>query len=199
MTRKMLKISVFIFLSQPVLAIAESNLITEANPLLFANQGIGINSEYQFSDSFSIGGDFEIFRQNPFMSNGVTANRFIYTITPKIHYYLFTNEMYGPFVGAKLDFTYSQSRISDSDITAKSNVFYVAPIIQFGYRILAKNGFTVSAYVGAGIKSKENSFDQSNMPSSKIDNIDWQNAQTKLNKNVTRFQADYGLTVGYMF
>jgi hypothetical protein len=64
---------------------------------------------------------------------------------------------------------------------------------------LAKNGFTVSAYVGAGIKSENNGFEQSNIPASKANNTDWQNAQTKLNKNVSRFQPDYGLTIGYMF
>ncbi len=199
MPNKMLKIGVFLFLFQSVLARADTNLIAEANPLLFANQGIGINSEYQFLDSFSIGGDLEIFRQNPFLSDGVTANRYIYTIAPKIHYYIFTKEMYGPFIGAKLAFTYSQSSISDSNTTVNSKVFYVAPIIQFGYRVLAKNGFTVSAYVGAGLKSKENTFETSSIPISKTNNTDWKNAQTKLNKNVSRFQPDYGLTIGYTF
>ncbi len=199
MTNKILKIGVFIFLSQSLLARAETNLIIEANPLLFANQGIGVNSEYQFSLSFSIGGDLEIYRQNPFLTDSVAAYRDIYTIAPKIHYYLFTNDMYGPFIGAKLSFTYSQSSISDSNTTATSNIFYLAPIIQFGYRFIAKNGLTVSAYVGAGIKSKNNSFDQSSIPTSKTNNKDWENAQTKLNKNVSRFQPDFGLTIGYMF
>ena len=199
MTNKMLKIGVLLLLSQPILAKAESNLITEVNPLLFANQGIGINSEYQFLESFSIGTDLEVFLQNPYMNNGVTANRYIYTFAPKFHYYFLTNAMYGPFLGAKLDFTYSQSSISDSDTTVHSNIFYIAPIIQFGYRFLAKNGFTISAYVGAGIKSKSNAFEQSDIPASKANNSDWQNAETKLNKNVSRFQPDYGLTIGYMF
>lgn len=197
MTNKILKIGMLLFLSQPIFVKAKSSLITEANPLLFANQGIGINTEYQFLDSFSIGGDLEIFRQNPYMLNAVTANRYIYTIAPKIHYYLFTNEMYGPFLGAKLAFTYSQSCISDSDTTSQSHIFYVAPVIQIGYRFIAKNGITVSAYIGGGIKNQTNHFD--NIPNSKIDNKDWQRAQDKLNKNVSRFQPDYGLTIGYMF
>jgi hypothetical protein len=199
MISKSFKVGTILILSQSFLARGEKSFITEINPLLFINQGIGINTEYQFLNSFSIGGDLEIFRQTPYMSNGVNANRYIYIIAPKLHYYLLPNEMYGPFIGAKFDFVYSQSSISDSNTTAQSNIFYVAPVIQFGYRFITKNGFTLAAYIGAGVKSSNNDFAQSNIPASKENNVDWQSAQTKLNKNVSRFQPDYGLTFGYMF
>jgi hypothetical protein len=195
------KLGLFLLLSQNFTAKAaqNKNIAIDTNLLLFANQGFGINSELKIINSLSVGADGAIFLQNPYNTNGVVANRTIFTLSLKLHYFLFANEMYGPFIGAKLNFTSSQSRISDSDTTSQSNVFYVAPIIQVGYRFVTKNGFTVSAYAGAGIKSTTNNFDQSNIPASKANNTDWLAAKNKLNKNISRFEPDYGLTLGYIF
>jgi len=195
----LIKLCMTVLFIQHANAQCKENIVLEVNPLLLINQGIGLNTEFALIENYSIGLNLEYFRQNPYMANGVTANRYIYTAAPFLHYYFFTNKMYGPFVGAKINFTYSQSSISDSDTNFQYNIFYVAPVLQAGYRFISETGFTFSAYIGIGIKNKKNTFDNSDFPNSKIDNPDWKLANERLNKNVSQLQPDYGLTLGYMF
>ncbi|WP_397601643.1 DUF3575 domain-containing protein [Silvanigrella sp.] len=195
----LIKLCLAVFFIQHAKAQCEENIILEVNPLLLINQGIGLNSEFAFIDNYSVGFNLEYFRQNPYMANGVTANRYIYTAAPFLHYYFFTNKMFGPFIGAKINLTYSQSSISDSDTNIQYNIFYAAPILQAGYRFRSESGFTLSAYIGIGYKSKKDTFDNSAFPNSKSDNLDWKLANEKLHKNVTQLQPDYGLTLGYLF
>lgn len=199
MKKKFIKLSFVFFMIPHFSAKSETNYIVEANPLLFINQGIGLNSEFSAFDKMSMGLSIESFFQTPYNSNGVTANRDIYTAAPFLRYYLFTENMFGPFVGIKLNFTYSQTKIADADTSVQSNIFYVAPVAHLGYRFLSASGFTVSAYAGIGIKSKSNSFDNNTIPSSKTGNQDWKSASDRLNKNVSQIQPDYGFTFGYMF
>lgn len=199
MKNKLIKIGILLFFSHSFHARSESLKVIEANPLLLINQGIGINSEYQYYPSISIGGNFEIFNQTLYNANSVSASRKIYTLAPKLEYYFLADNLYGPFAGLKINFTYSSSIISDSNMTSHSDIFYVAPILQVGYRFISQNGFTMSAYIGAGIKSTNNNFPQNNIPPEKTNNSDWQNAVNTLNKHVSQFQPDYGLTLGYIF
>ena len=199
MKKKLIKKAFILCLSTPCLAKASSPAIVELNPILLINQGLGLNTEYLVHDKISLGADFEIFRQNPYMANDVTANRYIYSAAPKINYYLFSNEIYGPFLGFQLDFVYSESSISDADTKAQSNIFYVAPVVQIGYRFVYNKIITISTYVGLSYKSHENNFENSNIPDAKINNTDWLNAQTKLNKGVSRIQPELGFTFGFMF
>ena len=199
MKNNLIKLLISIALFQHIKAECKTDYILEINPLLLINQGIGINAERSLFNEYSAGLNLEYFMQNPYNTNGVSANRYIYTLAPFMRYYFLTDKMFGPFLGTKLNITYSQSIISDSNTSAQSNVFFIAPIIQAGYRFISEIGFTLSAYIGIGFKSKNNSFDTNEFPSSKLDNQDWKNANEKLNKDVSQIQPDYGSTLGFIF
>ncbi|KAB8033531.1 DUF3575 domain-containing protein [Fluviispira multicolorata] len=177
----------------------QTNYLIEGNGLLFINQGFGIDFEYKHDSSLSQGIDFEFFIQNPYNSNGVNAKRNIYTIAPKLRFYFINDKMEGPFMGVKVFFTSSNSSISDSDTSSTDNFLYFAPTLQIGYRFISENKFSLSAYIGVGIKSKNNEFSDAHIPTTKQNNTDWQKAQNKLNLNTSQFQPDYGITFGYIF
>jgi hypothetical protein len=176
-----------------------SPLLFELNPLLMINQGMGLSAEYGIKIPFSVGVDFQANFQTPYDQNQVKSTRTIYAIGPKFRYYFFTDDIAGPFVGIKILYLYSQSQIYDKDTSALSTVNNVAPTVQAGYRFLAKNGFTVSAFVGAGFKFVNDRWQDSQIPVSKVGNTDWSAAEAKLNQNVSRFEPDYGVTIGYLF
>ncbi|APJ03708.1 DUF3575 domain-containing protein [Silvanigrella aquatica] len=200
MKNKIINIASFLSLLLPTCAsFAESNTIIELNPLLSINQGLGLNFEYLILESYSLGLDIETFKQNPYNTDGVNARRDTYTFAPKLHYYPLSTEMYGPFLGLKINFTYEQLSISDFDNSAQQNLFYIAPAVQTGYRYAFQNGLTFSLYVGFGYKSKNNEFSQNNIPISKTNNANWQKARSKINENISQIKFDYGLTIGYMF
>lgn len=175
------------------------NILFEINPLLMANQGLGINGEFLFMPSTSFGTNLEFNIQTLYDRNSVEALRGMINVAPFARYYIFSPRLEGLFVGLKLNLTYSKSIIKDSSESVVYSKFYVAPSAHFGYRFVFEKGFTVSAYVGAGIKSASNRFPSSSLPFHKTSDQDWLNAQTKLNQNVSYLQPDYGLTVGFEF
>ena len=169
------------------------------NPLIMANQSIGINTEFLFKPHLSLGTSIEYTEQMPFDQNSVQATRNMINVAPFIRYYLLSKKLEGLFVGTKLNLTYSRAAIKDNTIKAEYNKFYVAPSVHFGVRFVADNGITVSAYAGIGIKSSSNKFPVGNIPAERASNQDWIDAMNKLNKNVSVLEPDYGLTVGYEF
>ncbi|WP_186644355.1 DUF3575 domain-containing protein [Fluviispira vulneris] len=197
---KLIKFIPFLFLLYTHEIYSQDHLLIEGNGLLFINQGIGLNLEYKNDKLWlSQGIDFEIFVQNPYNKNAVVAKRNIYTIAPKLRYYFIDKDIAGPFIGIKIYFTSSESYISDGYTSSEYDIFYVAPTLQFGYRFIANNNLSFSAYIGGGIKSKDNRFPYDNIPAAKQSNSDWTDAQRKLNLNLSQVLFDYGITVGYSF
>lgn len=174
-------------------------MLVELNPMLMINQGLGASIEYEITAPMSIGWDVQSNFQTPYDQNQVIAKRNIYATGIKFRYYFLTGKIAGPFLGGKISYSYSQSQIYDNDTSALSTVNNVAPTIQAGYRFLAQNGFTVSSFVGAGFKFKNDTWQDSQIPISKQGNTSWSSAQAALNKNVSQFSTDYGITVGYLF
>jgi hypothetical protein len=174
-------------------------IAVDFNPLILANQGLGVNAEFLLQPHLSLGLSLEGYNQMPYDRNSVQATRDMLNLAPFVRYYFFSKSLAGLFVGAKLNLTYSQAEIKDNTVAANYNKFYVAPTIHFGYRFVAENGFTISAYAGLGIKSSSNKFPSENIPASRINNQNWLNALNKLNTNVSMLEPDYGLTVGYEF
>ncbi|MES2614831.1 MAG: DUF3575 domain-containing protein [Bdellovibrionota bacterium] len=175
------------------------NVVIEANPLLLSNQGFGFNAEFLWTEHLSLGGSAEYYDQQPYNRNEVKANRTMTNMAPFVRYYVFSPNLKGPFVGFKVNLTYSHNEMNDHEESASYYKFFVAPSVHFGYRFIAQSGFTLSAYVGAGVKSANNRFPDSEIPPNRINNQDWINAQSKLNKNISDVEPDYGLTFGYEF
>lgn len=177
----------------------KKELIFEINGLISANQGIGLNSEIKLVEHMTTGVNLEYYAQTPFRHNETQALRNMINISPFLRYYLFSLEQTGFFLGIKFNFTDSQAQINDNEVRVEYHKFYIAPTTHFGYRFLANSGFTVSSYVGAGVKSISNKFPNSSLPNSRLNHPDWNNAIEKLNKSVSIVQPDYGLTIGYQF
>lgn len=173
--------------------------IIEINPLLLINQGLGILGEYGVYKHSSLGIDLQANVQTPYDRNFVKATRVIYAAAPKVRYYFNKNCLAGLFLGVKVFFSNSQLQIADSNTSSSVTINNAAPTVQLGYRFLAQNGFTMSAFLGAGFKFANDQFANSQIPPSQIGNADWTNAQSALNKNVSQFQPDYGITIGYLF
>ncbi len=174
-------------------------LIIELNPLIIANQGLGLNSEVLFATQISVGCNVEYYVQNPYNSNKVLATRNMINIAPFIRYYIFSQQLSDFFVGLKSNFVYSQAQINDPTANASYNNFFMAPSLHFGYRFISTNYITLSAYAGIGIKSSSNQFPRARIPTTRTNNQDWTNALNMLDNNVSSKQSDYGLAFGYMF
>ena len=175
------------------------NLIIEVNPLLLINQGFGLNTEFGLSENISNGVGFEGFQQKIYANNAITAKRDIYNISYFMRYYFIGEKLWGPFVQGKINFTHSEINLTGSQDSYNSNKDYLSFIFTAGYRFMAENGFTLSGYIGGGIKTGTNYIDKNNLPSNKSNNSDWIKAADEINKHENKFQPDLGITVGYYF
>jgi len=174
-------------------------LLLEINPLFAINQGLGLSAETAILPTDSIGLDLQAYFQLPYHQNGVQAQRNIYSLGLKWRSYFWTGALAGPFVGLKILYAFSNAKTYDTDTAACLIVHNVSPIVQAGYRFLTSNGFSVSLFVGGGVKLFSDTWPDSLTPDSKKSNADWIAARQKLNQNLSRFQPDYGITFGYAF
>lgn len=173
--------------------------ILEANPLLLINQGIGLNTEVGLSKNISNGLGFEVFQQKIYANNTIKAERDIYNIAYYLRYYFLGEKLLGPFVQSKINFTYSDINLYDTQDNYESTKQYGSFVLAAGYRFLASNGFTIAGYIGGGIKSGTNYIDKNNLPNNKSSNSDWNKATNEINKQENIFQPDLGITIGYYF
>jgi hypothetical protein len=172
--------------------------VIEINPLLGANQGIGLDAEFLVSNSLSLGMSLNYFYQNPYDYHGVKAFRQMENSAPFLRYYFLSQIESGPFVGLRVNLFYSQAVIEDQNISSQYSSIYFAPTVHAGYRF-SYGSFTVAAFIGGGGKTSSNCFPEDKIPSGVTDLSGWKNAREQLNKRLTLFQPDFGLTLGYLF
>ena len=86
-------------------------IAVDINPLILANQGLGLNAEILYEKHISLGSSLEYYLQKPYNNSGVQATRDMINLAPFLRYYLLSPKLEGLFIGAKLNFTYSQELI----------------------------------------------------------------------------------------
>ncbi|WGL59841.1 hypothetical protein QEJ31_15020 [Pigmentibacter sp. JX0631] len=174
-------------------------LIVEANPLLLIKQGFGLNTEVGLSQNISSGIGLEGYQQKLYANNTLNAKRDIYNLSYFMRYYLFAEKLLGPFIQGKINYTHSEINLADYQDSYNSKKDYFSFVFSVGYRFVSENGFTLSGYIGGGIKSGTNYIDKNNLPNNKSSNSDWIKATDELNKQENNFQPDLGITAGYYF
>ncbi len=192
-------LTLFVFNALQFQAHCLEPIVVELNPMLMINQGLGINLEIGLIKNISSGIALELFKQKLYANNSVNAARTIYNGSYFLRYYFFSNKMAGPFLSGKMNYTQSEINISDTDFTISSNKQYVSALLAFGYRFISDFGLTFSVFIGGGIKNKTNYIDKNNLPLAKSTNADWNNAIDELNKQESKLQPDFGITIGYVF
>ncbi|WP_338637680.1 hypothetical protein [Spirobacillus cienkowskii] len=187
------------FIFETGMAQETSSALIELNPLLMVNQGFGINYELNIFENHFIGTDIEFYKQNPFSSDSVQTKREIFSIVPKWHYYIFSKNPLGLFIGLKARVLYMSEEVRDNFNKIEREQINFSPAFQFGYRFTNKSGLTFGIYIGAGMKLFYNPLNRKDLYSTVANNPEWIKAMNYLEKNNSVLTQEFGLTLGYIF